>query len=302
MISLLVSLFGVCLAPTSAAQGANLVGHWEGAIVLASAEQEVDIVMDFGPTDALVKGKLWFPMTLDGAHEVDALAIQGSHVSFSVHDAAGLITAFDGALSAEGDSLQGTMTESGKSIPFILHRVKATGPASEVPVYRLLGSGIELTRLFNNDVGNVRMLLLLSPTSFSSKMAVRLVERFVMDQINDPRLRVYVVWMAPDRPESEKLVRLVAALAPDPRITHFWSTDRSLATVFEPMLALYKPVSNPCMLFGQDRSWTSPPPLPDRIRQTPQISDKNRPDPTQRLNGVDLAADVRSLLAAKKAP
>jgi len=192
------------------------------------------------------------------------------------------------------------MTESGKVVPFTLQRVKAGGPAREVPILKLGSNGTELTKAFNDEIGKVRMLLLLNPAAFSSKLALRVVERFVMDQIKDSNLSVYVVWMAPDSPESAKLVRLVAMLAPDRRITHFWATDRSLANVFEPMLALYKPVSNPCMLFGPDRSWTAPPPLPDRLRQTPQMAGKNPLDSTHRLNGIELAADVQSLLATKK--
>jgi hypothetical protein len=144
------------------------------------------------------------------------------------------------------------------------------------------------------------MLLLLNPMFFPSKMALRIVERFVMEKIDDPNLRVYVVWMVPNSPESEKLVRTAAALAPDARITHFWSTDKALANVFEPMLALYKPASNPCMLFGRDRSWAGSPPLPDRIRQTSQTAEKDRLGAVQKLNGIDLAADVQSLLGAKK--
>jgi hypothetical protein len=292
-------IVGAFLTPRLSAQAGRLAGHWEGALVMVPAEQEVDVVLDFQEAAGRVKGHLTFPVTLDGRHEVENLTAQGSQVSFAVHDADGALSAFTGTLAPDGDRLQGTMTESGQTIPFTLHRVKAAPPAREVPTYKLVNAQTELKETFNHDAGKVRMLLLLNPSSFSSKMALRIVERFVLEQIGDPDLRVYVVWMAPDRKESAQLVKLVAALAPDPRVTHFWSTDRALDKVFEPMLALYKPVSNPCLLFGADRAWTEPAPLPDRLRQTANGSPKSPVDPAQKLNGLDLAADVRRLLAAR---
>jgi len=102
--------------------------------------------------------------------------------------------------------------------------------------------------------------------------------------------------MAPDVPEAAKVLQQEAALATDARITRFWSTDRSLANLFEPMLAPYKPVSDPCLLFAPERSWATTAPTPDQVR----VSRAKRPvNPGQKLNGVELATDVQLLLAAK---
>ncbi|HEX4964282.1 MAG TPA: hypothetical protein VF173_25900 [Thermoanaerobaculia bacterium] len=299
MVAVLVPLVGVCFAAVLVAQEASMAGHWEGANILVPAEQEVDVVVDFNATAGQIKGQLKFPVTSDGTHEVEDLHVEGSHVSFTVHDSAGVISAFDGTLSPDGASLQGTMKESGRVMSFTLHRVKEA-PTREVSIHKLVGNGAELINAFNADVGNVRMLLLLNPISFPSRVELRIVERFVMDQISDSKLRVYVVWIAPDKPELMKVIQRLAGLAPDPRITHFWSTDRSLLNVLEPILALYKPITNPCMLFGPDRSWAASPPLPDRFRQSAKIGDKNQADPLQRLNGIELAAEVRRFLETTK--
>lgn len=284
------------------AQQEALAGHWEGAIVLTPAEEEVDIVVDFKSAGERIEGRLKFPVTLDGAHEVESLSVQGSMVAFSVRDRAGVVSAFKGTLSADGASMEGTMLESGKNIPFTLRRVTAPGPAPKVPTYRLTGDGTALTQAFDGDLGKVRILLLLNPMSFASKVTMRIVERFVMDQIDDQNLRVYVVWKVPDKPRSAEIVRIVAGLAPDPRITHFWSTDPSLAKLFEAMLAFHQPISNPCMLFGPERHWTTPAPLPDLVRQSPNPGEKNPSSTVPRFNGSELAADVRRLLATGKGP
>jgi hypothetical protein len=135
-----------------------------------------------------------------------------------VPDADGALSAFTGTLAPDGDSLRGTMTEGGQTIPFTLHRVKAVAPPHEVATYKLMNGQAELKETFDHDTGKIRMLLLLNPSSFSSKTSLRIVQRFVLDAISDPDLRVYVVWMAPDRKESAQRVKLVAALAPDPRV------------------------------------------------------------------------------------
>lgn len=300
-VSLLVSILTAGLASALMAQDAKLNGHWEGAIVFTAAEQEVDVVVDFSGAGEQLKGQLQFPMTADGMHEVESIALQGGHASFSVRDKGGVVSAFDGVLSPDGASLQGTLTEAGKPFPFTLRRAEEARPPREAAAVRLAGDGIPLKAAFNEDVDKTRILLLLNLGSFSSKMALRVVERYVMEQIDNPGLRVYVVWMARDVPDLEKFVRESVALTTDPRITHFWSTDAALAKSFEPMLAPYMPVSNPCLLFAPDKSWAAAAPVPDKVRQSARVGAKGQVNPAQKLNGIELAMDVQLLLGTKKA-
>jgi hypothetical protein len=300
-IPLLLSILGACSTAALASQDTKLAGHWEGALVITAAELEVDVQVDFSGPGRQSKGQLWFPITADGAHELESFDVQGSHVSFSVRDKDGVVSAFDGSLTPDGASLQGSMRENGKLTPFALHRVEAAKPLPEAPIYKLAGDGIQLKTAFNNDIGKTRMLLLLNLGSFSSRVALRIIERFVMEQVNDPDLRVYVVWTAPDLPEVSKALQQEAALAPDPRITRFWSTNRSLGNLFESMLAPYKPVANPCLLFGPEKSWGSSAPIPDRVRMSGRGGAKRPVIPDQKLNGIDLAMDVQFLLPAKNA-
>jgi hypothetical protein len=300
-INLQAALLGVFLAPLSPAGAASLTGHWEGSIVLVAAEQEVDVVADFKPAGGKEEGQVRFPLTADGAHPVEDLRVHPPHVSFAVHDASGVDSTFDGVLSPDGATLQGTMKESGTPMSFTLRRTKAAEPRGEPPIAHLGDNAGELARAFNGDVGKVRMILLLDPTSFVSRVALRIVERYVLDRIADPNVSVYAVWMTSNRPAAARELRYLAGLAPDPRVTHFWATDPSVAKLFEPTLALYQSINKPCMLYAADRSWEKAPPLPDGIRKTPDIAAKEQLDPAQRLNGNALAADVKRLLARKQA-
>lgn len=294
-------LLGVLLAPLSQAGAASLTGHWEGFVVLVAAEQEVDVVADFKPAGGQEEGKVSFPLTADGAHAVEDLRVHPPHVSFAVHDASGVDSSFDGVLSPDGAMLQGTMKESGTPMSFTLRRTKAAEPRVEPSIAHLGDNASELARAFNGDLGKVRMILLLDPTSFLSRVALRIVERYVLDRIADPNVSVYAVWMTSNRPGAAKALRYLAGLAPDPRVTHFWATDQSVAQIFGPTLALYHPIKKPCMLYSADRSWEKAPPLPDGVRKTPDIAAKEQLDPAQRLNGNALAADVKQMLARRQA-
>lgn len=301
-VSILGAFFAFAM-PAVHAQEKALTGHWEGAVVMVAAEQEVDVVVDFSPAVAGKQGELQFPLAGEGALEINDLKAEGARVSFSVRDKSGVVSAFSGDLSPDGAILQGTMKESGQSIPFTLRRSKAGGPAREAVVHKLSGDGSQLKEAFNRDAGDTRMLLLLNLGSFSGKVALRVVQRYVMDSIQDGDLRLYVVWKAPNGPEAAKIAKVLqqdTALATDPRITHFWYDDRSLAAVFEPMLAPYQPVSIPCLLFAPGRSWTSTAPLPDRFRQSIKTGSKGVVQPGQKLNGLELAWDVQTLLDSKK--
>jgi hypothetical protein len=301
MMTLLIALLGIGSTPDVLAQEKGLVGHWEGVVVLALAEQELDVVADFNGVGGQITGQVRFPLTADGAHAVEGLSARDSHVSFSVRDKDGVVSAFSGDLSPTGDSLQGTMEERGRSLPFTLSRAKAPEPIHEVPTYKLAGDSIQLKAAFNDDADKTRILLLLNLGSFSSKMALRVVQHYVLDQIKDPNLRVYVIWMAPDVPEAAKILQQDTALAADSRVTHFWATDPSFTDTLAPVLASYRPLTNLCLVFAPGRVWGATPPVPDQVRQSPKAGTKAQIAPGQRLNGIALSSDVRSLLRSQRA-
>jgi hypothetical protein len=85
------------------------------------------------------------------------------------------------------------------------------------------------------------------------------------------------------------------------RVTHFWSTDHGLSTVFAPLLASGKVAPNTCFVFAPGRFWTAAAPVPDRVLQSPRIGAQPVPSAGQKFNGNDLAADVQQLLLQARA-
>lgn len=60
----------------------------------------------------------------------------------------------------------------------------------------------------------------------------------VLDQVDSPDVRVYVVWEPILISDREGAARRASALLPDPRAVHFWAPDLELARAFRRPLGL----------------------------------------------------------------
>jgi hypothetical protein len=95
-------------------------------------------------------------------------------------------------------------------------------------------------------------------------MSARVVQRHVLDRIDDPRLRVYVVWGPMLEKETESEAREATVFVPDGRSTHFWTPLHALAE------AMAAPAGLPAgerawdtfQLFAPGASWGETPPAP----------------------------------------
>jgi hypothetical protein len=273
----------------------GLEGHWEGAIVSVPAELEIEVAVDLKRTyKGDLGGEVYFPMTGPKPSAIEDLSLQDAHLSFQVHDDDLVVTSFQGTVR-DGATIAGTMTERGKTLPFSLRRRTGPPPPTRAGIGALT-AGTELPAVFDRDFGRRRILLILSPALFSSRMTLSLIRRYVLDANPDPSLRLYVFWEVPpnvERAEVERVIRQVGALAADVRATHFWSADRTLRKSLQPVLARYgdKPITNPCLLFSGEKKWGLTAPLPDEIRVGPQAGSKGL-NLRDRLNAVNFALDV----------
>jgi hypothetical protein len=300
----LVILMVICCVQATADQKINLGGRWDGSIVLVAAEQEVDVVVNFDEGVEQPRGELWFPMTSGQVHKVEDLKLKPPHVSFSVRDNDGVVSSFDGDLSADGSTLRGTFKESSRVMSFMLRRGKVAPAGKEAIApfgasINKLDDSADLIKKFNSEAGKVRVILVLNPISFPSRVAVRIVQRFAMDEISDARVRAYAIWIAPNKPGATRLIQYFAGLAPDPRITHLWSTDSSLGGSFGLMLRMYG-LKNVCLVFGPESSWGALPPAPELIFGIWGADDRSQAGAIKRLNGTTLTAGIRRLLSDKK--
>lgn len=120
-----------------------------------------------------------------------------------------------------------------------------------------------------------------------------MVQRYVFDQVEDPRLHGFLLWGPMlDNEERADAVRATRFLD-DPRTTHFWTDDDRLAEAFSGVLGLpeEEPAWDVYLLYAPGQTWDDQPPEP---RLTMHVG-RSLPE-EQRLHGPTLAGAVRDVL------
>jgi hypothetical protein len=276
-----------------------LDGHWEGVIVAAPAEMEVDVDVDITRVGERLQGHLSFPTQGKKTYEVQDLQLRDNAVSFKVVDEQNIVDFFDGLISQDSAEIIGTMTESPRRVPFSLRRREAR-PGDFLPaVLRVADDGAELRQAFNAGAGHVRLLMILSPTSISSKVNLRIVQRYVLDQIANPDLKVYVVWEPVFPSDSEQASHEASGLVSDPRVQQFWSSSRVTGHSFGKLSGKPdKPLWNSFLIFGGDKKWTDAAPDPDQFRIVPRSGMEVQAD--RKMNGTKLAEEIKARLSSSQ--
>jgi len=285
----------------SAAPVTQLEGQWQGAIVASPAEFEIDVVVEFTRSSmGALSGRVWFPTHPNGPYDMQELSVKGDQISFFARDEAGVVSAFDCRKMTDGASITGTFRENSQSLPFTLSRTSAP-PDIQSSITSLPEDAESLRARFNADAESVRVLLILSPGSFSSKMTLNLFDRYVLQSISSMNLRVYVIWEAPATPRTQSLIRRTSALVADPRISYFWVKTRALTEMFSPMAgpARGELITNLCLLFSRGTKWPGPPPSPSHTWTTPIVNSPTLLTTGHRFNGREVAVGIFSLLASQ---
>lgn len=284
-----------------AGEPAKLAGHWEGSILIRPAEFEVDLTLDVASRpDGGLSGEISYPAQGPRRYALQALHAEGSAVSFSAIDDDKVVSAFQGNVSADGSTIEGDLTEGTSHFPFTLERRDHPEVKSLAVVRALSADGAELKARFNEDRDAVRLLLVLSPTCAICLSGAEVTERYVLDTIHDPRLKVYVVWEGIHPRDSAATAHQATAYIPDRRVQSFWSAERFAGRAFRDKVGLkVTPAWRVFLLFAPGKSWTSATPTPDSAmhelfgeEETPQVD---------RLNAQELATRIQKLLAAAPA-
>jgi hypothetical protein len=288
-------------AEVTAAQA--LQGRWDGVIFFAPAENEVDVSIEVGTAaDGRLQDQLWFPTQRPKRYEIRDLALAGATVSFHVVDEHGVVSSFKGELSLDKAEIKGMLTENEQHTPFTLHRRPQREPSEPPQVLALRGDGADLRQIFNRDADRMRLLIIGSPSSLSTRMSLRLIQRYVSEPIMDPKLTIYVVWEHIYSSDSASKAQEAAALVSEPRILHFWSDSHALGESFKALLGAFGGGKSPSwdmyMLFAPNRQWGDSVPIPDGFRYGPQMSSAVPPE--RRMNAAKMADEIRALLAAGK--
>lgn len=122
-----------------------------------------------------------------------------------------------------------------------------------------------------------------------------MVQRYVLDRIDDPKLRVYVVWGPMLGGETEADAREVTSLLPDPRAAHYWTGAHTLAETLRAPAGLKDELAwDTFLLFAPGTKWGDAPPSPSSVMHVGK-----RLPPERRLNGEKLAEEVNRLRTAR---
>jgi hypothetical protein len=146
-------------------------------------------------------------------------------------------------------------------------------------------------------VHSVRLIAVLSATNVVCRSGAGILERYVLDEIKNPRLAVYVVWEPVEGSDTEEAAAMSSRILKDPRAVQFLARDRFVGESFAPALGSSgTPAWDVFLLFPAGARWDGTVPVPLYLTS-------NRPDlepsPSRpRLNGKTIAAKVEQALAA----
>lgn len=124
-----------------------------------------------------------------------------------------------------------------------------------------------------------------------------MVQRYVLDAIDHPGLRLYAVWGPMLGDESREDAGPATAYLRGDRVTHFWTAGHDLADALAPVLGLPEGERawDTFLLYGPDATWGAGqrPPDPAFVMHV----GRSLP-PERRMNGEVLAREARRLLEA----
>lgn len=269
-------------------------GRWKGAIVFTPGEQELGIAVELSRRpDGSLAGTLSIPSQDIVADPLEDVAVEGSLVSFVYRDRAS-VQMLNGTLAADGRSIAGRLVgQEGGSHPFELAREDESTPA---PALADLGGIDGFKKVFNQDAGNPRVVAILSPTCAVCLRNAEMIERRLLDRLGDPSLKVYVVWVPAMGKEDRTVTLTRTALVADPRATHYWAEDMSLAEAFKQPLGMKSSSAwDVFLVFRSGVRWGEAAPRPDLYMHR---QEKELPA-DRRFHSIRFADEVESLLRQK---
>jgi hypothetical protein len=125
-----------------------------------------------------------------------------------------------------------------------------------------------LRQAFNDATGNVRMLLILSPSCPGCQKGSRDMQAQVLGKIDFEKLKVFVVWFPLfAKSDSREVALQTGAIYTDPRVVQFWQPDWTLGNLYGKVLPFpksyqYKVAVDVYLIFDEQQTWGEEVPQP----------------------------------------
>ncbi len=112
-----------------------------------------------------------------------------------------------------------------------------------------------LQEIFNQDTGHVRMVALLSPSCGYCIKGYRYMRK-ILDEVQDERLKMYVVWEPMLSGDSKRLAERMSRKAKDPRMVYqAWDNERVTGKTWQASMDLPGIAWDVYFLYGPDTEW-----------------------------------------------
>ena len=153
---------------------------------------------------------------------------------------------------------------------------------------------------FNQDVGKVRLIVLVDPTCPPCRWGASEIEKQVLETIPSKQLAVYVVWLPvlnfQDEATLQRNGQKESIRVPDSRATHYIDPDGFAGRQYSPILNIpyHGPAWDVYLAFGPDVRWEDRAPTPTEwMHQGGDGMDR-----TRRLDGRKFATEIQQLLVS----
>jgi hypothetical protein len=251
--------------PPAAAAAAGFAGIWRGAIVFQRGSIEGDMVLKLSnDAQGRLAGLCSLPVLGVVDHPILDVKPTGGQLAFVYKDDTGS-SDVNLKLSEDGKHLDGEMVEKDKHYPLYLRRTSAEELEPRSPLVVLSSDAHELRERFDRDADKVRLVTFVSPSCHNCVRMVRLIQRYLLDVVNDPHLAVYVVWGPMLGGDSVEMAKQARVHLVDPRAVHLWAPDAELAKRFGVALHTDRPAWDVIFFFPPGARWTDPPQPADYV-------------------------------------
>ena len=183
------------------------------------------------------------------------------------------------------------------AISFSLFLLASSVARPQQQPFPALDQGLEpLRSRFNQDLGKVRLLVIVDPTCPPCRWGASEIEKQVLETIPSDRLAVYVVWIPvlnfQDQATLQRNGQKESGRVSDPRAIHFIDPQGFLGKAYSPVLSVpyHAPAWDVYLAFGSAARWGDHVPSPADWMMQGDFA------PSRTLNGRKLAEQVQKLL------